>query len=67
MRSNKTTFSVLTDLFSSSSKMRACAFLSLGLVFEANKRVIRADGFQLSLELGKNKISPLRIPLNHII
>lgn len=47
--------------------MRACAFLSLGLVFEANKRVIRADGFQLSLELGKNKISPLRIPLNHII
>ncbi len=46
---------------------RACAFLSPALVFEANKRVIRPTGFQPRLELSKNKITPLRIPLNHII
>lgn len=62
MRSSKT-----VQLVQSDCKMRACASLSPGLVFEANKRVIRPDGFQLSLELGKNKITPLRIPLNHII
>lgn len=46
---------------------RACSFLSPALVFEANKRVIRPTGFQTRLELSKNKITPLRIPLNHII
>lgn len=66
-------FPVLTELFSSEADrymrvwFRAWAFLSPALVFEANKRVIRPTGFQTRLELSKNKITPLRIPRNHII